>query len=75
MKFDVKMAIINPRCDVCVPGVSVASRLGLYSKGCQCLSGDEVDQLDLQQLSHMVPRVRTTHCPDKSSELHIFLVS
>lgn len=38
--------------------VSSASRLGLYSKGCQCLSGDEVDQLDLQQLSHMVPRVR-----------------
>lgn len=37
--------------------VSIASRLGLYSKGCQCLSGDEVDQLDLQQLSHMVPRI------------------
>uniref|UniRef100_A0A3Q3XKB2 Calcium-transporting ATPase n=1 Tax=Mola mola TaxID=94237 RepID=A0A3Q3XKB2_MOLML len=41
--------------------VSIASRLGLYSKGCQCLSGDEVDQLDLQRLSQMVPRVRTTH--------------
>uniref|UniRef100_A0A8P4FZA6 P-type Ca(2+) transporter n=1 Tax=Dicentrarchus labrax TaxID=13489 RepID=A0A8P4FZA6_DICLA len=38
--------------------VSIASRLGLYSKGCQCLSGDEVDQLDLQQLSNIVPRVR-----------------
>ncbi|XP_037639865.1 calcium-transporting ATPase type 2C member 1 isoform X1 [Sebastes umbrosus] len=37
--------------------VSIASRLGLYSKGCQCLSGDEVDQLDLQQLSHVVPRI------------------
>uniref|UniRef100_A0A3B4X5Q8 Calcium-transporting ATPase n=1 Tax=Seriola lalandi dorsalis TaxID=1841481 RepID=A0A3B4X5Q8_SERLL len=36
--------------------VSIASRLGLYSKGCQCLSGEEVDQLDLQQLSHIVPR-------------------
>uniref|UniRef100_A0A8P4G0E6 Calcium-transporting ATPase n=1 Tax=Dicentrarchus labrax TaxID=13489 RepID=A0A8P4G0E6_DICLA len=28
------------------------------SIGCQCLSGDEVDQLDLQQLSNIVPRVR-----------------
>uniref|UniRef100_A0A8D0CWU8 Calcium-transporting ATPase n=1 Tax=Sander lucioperca TaxID=283035 RepID=A0A8D0CWU8_SANLU len=37
--------------------VSIASRLGLYSKGCQCLSGEEVDQLDLQQLSNIVPRV------------------
>lgn len=37
--------------------VSIASRLGLFSKGCQCLSGDEVDQLDLQQLSHVVPRI------------------
>lgn len=38
---------------------SAASRLGLYSKGCQSLSGDEVDRLDLQQLSSVVPRVRT----------------
>ncbi|XP_069393326.1 calcium-transporting ATPase type 2C member 1 isoform X1 [Paralichthys olivaceus] len=37
--------------------VSIASRLGLFSKGCQCLSGEEVDQLDLQQLSHIVPRI------------------
>ncbi|KAM9851948.1 calcium-transporting ATPase type 2C member 1 [Aulostomus maculatus] len=37
--------------------VSIASRLGLYSKGCQCLSGDEVDQLELQQLSHIIPRI------------------
>uniref|UniRef100_A0A665U6X4 Calcium-transporting ATPase n=1 Tax=Echeneis naucrates TaxID=173247 RepID=A0A665U6X4_ECHNA len=37
--------------------VSIASRLGLYTKGCQCLSGEEVDQLDLQQLSQFVPRV------------------
>uniref|UniRef100_A0A4W6DNJ9 P-type Ca(2+) transporter n=1 Tax=Lates calcarifer TaxID=8187 RepID=A0A4W6DNJ9_LATCA len=36
--------------------VSIASRLGLYSKGSQSLSGEEVDQLDLQQLSHIVPR-------------------
>uniref|UniRef100_A0A4W6DMG6 Calcium-transporting ATPase n=1 Tax=Lates calcarifer TaxID=8187 RepID=A0A4W6DMG6_LATCA len=33
--------------------VSIASRLGLYSKGSQSLSGEEVDQLDLQQLSHI----------------------
>ncbi|XP_072249599.1 calcium-transporting ATPase type 2C member 1 [Leuresthes tenuis] len=37
--------------------VSIASRLGLYSKGCQCLSGEEVDQLDLQELSQIVPRI------------------
>ncbi|KAK7879565.1 hypothetical protein WMY93_033726 [Mugilogobius chulae] len=34
-----------------------AGRLGLYSKGCQVLSGDEVDALDLQQLSQMVSRI------------------
>ncbi|XP_034466527.1 calcium-transporting ATPase type 2C member 1 isoform X2 [Hippoglossus hippoglossus] len=37
--------------------VSIASRLGLFSKGSQCLSGEEVDHLDLQQLSHIVPRI------------------
>ncbi|XP_038137088.1 calcium-transporting ATPase type 2C member 1 isoform X2 [Cyprinodon tularosa] len=37
--------------------VSIASRLGLYSKGCQCLSGEEVDHLDLQELSNVVPRI------------------
>uniref|UniRef100_A0A672GRA8 Calcium-transporting ATPase n=2 Tax=Salarias fasciatus TaxID=181472 RepID=A0A672GRA8_SALFA len=37
--------------------VSIASRLGLFSKGCQCLSGEEVDHLDLQQLSNIVPRI------------------
>uniref|UniRef100_A0A8C6L7Q6 Calcium-transporting ATPase n=2 Tax=Nothobranchius TaxID=28779 RepID=A0A8C6L7Q6_NOTFU len=37
--------------------VSIASRLSLFSKGCQCLSGEEVDQLDLQQLSYVVPRI------------------
>ncbi|CAB1422788.1 unnamed protein product [Pleuronectes platessa] len=36
--------------------VSIASRLGLFSKGSQSLSGEEVDHLDLQQLSHIVPR-------------------
>lgn len=38
--------------------VCAASRLGLYSKGCQCLSGEDVDHLDLQELSNIVPRVR-----------------
>ncbi|XP_013884859.1 calcium-transporting ATPase type 2C member 1 isoform X1 [Austrofundulus limnaeus] len=37
--------------------MSIASRLGLYSKGSQCLSGEEVDHLDLQQLSMLVPRI------------------
>ncbi|XP_052002833.1 calcium-transporting ATPase type 2C member 1-like isoform X2 [Xyrauchen texanus] len=37
--------------------VSIASRLGLYTKGSQSLSGDEVDQMDLQQLSQMVSRI------------------
>uniref|UniRef100_A0A8C6L7Y6 Calcium-transporting ATPase n=1 Tax=Nothobranchius furzeri TaxID=105023 RepID=A0A8C6L7Y6_NOTFU len=42
--------------------VSIGLRLSLFSKGCQCLSGEEVDQLDLQQLSYVVPRVRTLTC-------------
>ncbi|KAJ8371481.1 hypothetical protein AAFF_G00307990 [Aldrovandia affinis] len=37
--------------------VSIASRLGLYTKGSQSLSGDEVDQMDLLQLSHLVSRI------------------
>nr|XP_057908830.1 calcium-transporting ATPase type 2C member 1 [Doryrhamphus excisus] len=37
--------------------MSIASRLGLSFKGCQSLSGDEVDRLDLQQLSQVVPRI------------------
>ncbi|KAG5271242.1 hypothetical protein AALO_G00177490 [Alosa alosa] len=37
--------------------VSIASRLGLYTKGSQSLSGEEVDQMDLQQLSQIVPRI------------------
>ncbi|KAK1173540.1 calcium-transporting ATPase type 2C member 1-like [Acipenser oxyrinchus oxyrinchus] len=36
--------------------VSIASRLGLYSKGSQSVSGEEVDQMDVHQLSHVVPR-------------------
>ncbi|XP_075901927.1 calcium-transporting ATPase type 2C member 1 isoform X3 [Nelusetta ayraudi] len=37
--------------------MSIANRLGLYVKGSQCLSGDEVDRLDLLQLSNIVSRV------------------
>ncbi|XP_062321216.1 calcium-transporting ATPase type 2C member 1 isoform X2 [Osmerus eperlanus] len=37
--------------------VAIASRLGLYTKGSQSLSGEEVDQMDLQQLSQIVPRI------------------
>ncbi|KAK6490588.1 calcium-transporting ATPase type 2C member 1 isoform X1 [Huso huso] len=36
--------------------VSIASRLGLYSKGSQSISGEEVDQMDVHQLSHVIPR-------------------
>ncbi|TRY56928.1 hypothetical protein DNTS_020345 [Danionella cerebrum] len=36
---------------------SIASRLGLYTKGSQCLSGDEVDQMEIQHLSQIVPRI------------------
>ncbi|XP_026083825.1 calcium-transporting ATPase type 2C member 1-like [Carassius auratus] len=37
--------------------VSIASRLGFYTKGSQSLSGDEVDQMDIQDLSQIVPRI------------------
>ncbi|XP_023694777.1 calcium-transporting ATPase type 2C member 1 isoform X1 [Paramormyrops kingsleyae] len=37
--------------------VSIASRLCLYTKGSQSLSGDEVDQMESQQLSLIVPRI------------------
>ncbi|XP_031432292.1 calcium-transporting ATPase type 2C member 1 isoform X2 [Clupea harengus] len=37
--------------------VSIAGRLGLYTKGSQSLSGEEVDRMDLQQLSQIVPRI------------------
>ncbi|XP_026139421.1 calcium-transporting ATPase type 2C member 1 isoform X1 [Carassius auratus] len=37
--------------------VSIASRLGLYTKGSQSLSGQEVDEMDIQQLSQIVPKI------------------
>ncbi|KAK7146965.1 hypothetical protein R3I94_009722 [Phoxinus phoxinus] len=37
--------------------VSIASRLGLYTKGSQSMSGDEVDQMDIQHLSQIVSRI------------------
>ncbi|KAM6967964.1 calcium-transporting ATPase type 2C member 1 isoform 1-T1 [Aplochiton taeniatus] len=37
--------------------VSIASRLGLYTKGSQSLSGEEVDHMDLLQLSQIVSRI------------------
>ncbi|XP_058231738.1 calcium-transporting ATPase type 2C member 1 isoform X2 [Hemibagrus wyckioides] len=36
--------------------VAIANRLGLYAKGAQCLSGDEVDVMDIQELSQIVSR-------------------
>ncbi|XP_012587531.1 PREDICTED: calcium-transporting ATPase type 2C member 1 [Condylura cristata] len=35
----------------------VASRLGLYSKTSQSVSGEEIDAMDVQQLSQIVPKV------------------
>ncbi|XP_063160046.1 calcium-transporting ATPase type 2C member 1 isoform X3 [Candoia aspera] len=37
--------------------VAIASRLGLYSKNSQSISGEEVDTLDIQQLSQIAPKV------------------
>uniref|UniRef100_A0A4W4FFB8 Calcium-transporting ATPase n=1 Tax=Electrophorus electricus TaxID=8005 RepID=A0A4W4FFB8_ELEEL len=37
--------------------VAIASRLGLYTKGSQCLSGEEVDVMDIEQLSQIVSRI------------------
>lgn len=54
------------------PSSSLASRLGLYTKGSQCLAGEEVDLMDIQQLSQIVSRVITVvHLP---KVLHLFLI-
>ncbi|NXW31754.1 AT2C1 ATPase, partial [Phaetusa simplex] len=37
--------------------VAIASRLGLYSKNSQSISGEEIDDLDIQQLSQITPKV------------------
>ncbi|XP_048694703.1 calcium-transporting ATPase type 2C member 1 isoform X1 [Caretta caretta] len=37
--------------------IAIASRLGLYSKNSQSFSGEEIDTLDIQQLSQIVPKV------------------
>uniref|UniRef100_A0A8D0G8Z4 Calcium-transporting ATPase n=1 Tax=Sphenodon punctatus TaxID=8508 RepID=A0A8D0G8Z4_SPHPU len=37
--------------------VAIASRLGLYSKNSQSLSGEEIDTLDIQQLSQIAPKI------------------
>lgn len=36
---------------------TLASRLGLYSKTSQSVSGEEVDTMEVQQLSQIVPKV------------------
>ncbi|XP_025056040.1 calcium-transporting ATPase type 2C member 1 isoform X2 [Alligator sinensis] len=36
--------------------VAIASRLGLYSKNSQAVSGEEIDALDIQQLSQIAPK-------------------
>uniref|UniRef100_A0A8C6ZT47 Calcium-transporting ATPase type 2C member 1 n=1 Tax=Nothoprocta perdicaria TaxID=30464 RepID=A0A8C6ZT47_NOTPE len=37
--------------------VAIASRLGLYSKNSQAISGEEIDELDIHQLSQITPKV------------------
>lgn len=37
--------------------IAIASRLGLYSVGCQALSGDQIDTLDIGQLEHVIQQV------------------
>ncbi|KAF6098629.1 ATPase secretory pathway Ca2+ transporting 1 [Phyllostomus discolor] len=37
--------------------VAIASRLGLYSKTSQSVSGEELDAMDVQQLSQILPKV------------------
>ncbi|XP_012892836.1 PREDICTED: calcium-transporting ATPase type 2C member 1-like, partial [Dipodomys ordii] len=37
--------------------VAIASRLGLYSKTSQSVSGEEIDAMEVQQLSQIVPKV------------------
>lgn len=36
---------------------TLASRLGLYSKTSQSVSGEEVDTMEVQHLSQIVPKV------------------
>ncbi|XP_061699610.1 calcium-transporting ATPase type 2C member 1 isoform X2 [Syngnathoides biaculeatus] len=54
---------------------SIAGRLGLWSKGGECLSGEEVDRLDLQQLSRIVPRVSVFYRASPRHKLKIVKVS
>uniref|UniRef100_A0A8C0GFT8 Calcium-transporting ATPase n=1 Tax=Chelonoidis abingdonii TaxID=106734 RepID=A0A8C0GFT8_CHEAB len=37
--------------------IAIASRLGFYSKNSQSFSGEEIDALDIQQLSQIVPKI------------------
>ncbi|KAF7247723.1 Calcium-transporting ATPase type 2C member 1 [Varanus komodoensis] len=37
--------------------IAIANRLGLYSKNSQSVSGEEIDTLDIQQLSQIAPKV------------------
>lgn len=47
-----KFIIVTPFCYL-----FLASRLGLYSKNSQAISGEEIDDLDIQQLSQITPKV------------------
>ncbi|XP_043922669.1 calcium-transporting ATPase type 2C member 1 [Protopterus annectens] len=51
--------------------IAIASRLGLYSKGCQSLSGEEIDQMDVQQLSQLVSKVAVFYRASPRHKLNI----
>ncbi|KAL0985320.1 hypothetical protein UPYG_G00155430 [Umbra pygmaea] len=51
--------------------VSIAGRLGIYNKGTGALSGEEVDQMDLQQLSQLVPRIGVFYRASPRNKLKI----
>ncbi|XP_008940050.1 PREDICTED: calcium-transporting ATPase type 2C member 1-like [Merops nubicus] len=55
--------------------VAIASRLGLYSKNSQAISGEEIDDLDIQQLSQITPKVAVFYRASPRHKLKIIKVS
>uniref|UniRef100_A0AAY4ACL0 Calcium-transporting ATPase n=1 Tax=Denticeps clupeoides TaxID=299321 RepID=A0AAY4ACL0_9TELE len=51
--------------------VSIASRLGLYTKGSQSLAGEEVDQMDINELSQIVHRIAVFYRTSPGHKLKI----
>ncbi|KFR13537.1 Calcium-transporting ATPase type 2C member 1, partial [Opisthocomus hoazin] len=54
--------------------VAIASRLGLYSKNSQSISGEEIDDLDIQQLSQITPKVAVFYRASPRHKLKIIKV-